>query len=248
MVKGLLYLEWMRNREKVMTTMIIIVLLGTGLTVISHIGQLYSIPNFIMMYVYGWIVIWPFLVVIPLFFMLERDMKNRHIWLYTEASLRQLLNVKVLFLFLVSTVFIVFLCTIGWICEVIGQNGSLRSLLMPYMVLILITLFKVVVMQFLFLLIWSLYQTFTVYSQSLAMFVIPVSYVIAVILYFKFYDLLQIGALPTHISGIVVQREYEVISLFSLEKVFLGEVIAGILIITVSTFVSARFLEKKVGV
>jgi hypothetical protein len=36
--------------------------------------------------------------------------------------------------------------------------------------------------------------------------------------------------------------------LFSLEKLFTGEMIAGLLIIAVSISISARLLEKKVGV
>ncbi len=231
-----------------MTAFIIVVLLGIGLTMISFVSQLISISSFIMMYIYGWIVVWPFLVVIPLFIMLERDMKDRHIWLYTEASLRNLLHVKVLFLSIVSTVFIIFLSVVGLICEVFNQNGSILSLLMPYGILLLITLFKVVVMQFLFLLIWTLLHAVTVYSHSLAMFVMPISYVLAVIIYSNFYDLLQVGALPIHSEGIIVQLNHHAMPLFSLENIFTGEVSAGILIIVVSLFLSARFLEKKVGV
>ncbi|WP_312472169.1 hypothetical protein [Neobacillus sp.] len=248
MIKGQLYLEWLKNREKVITTFVIIVLLGIGLTMICYVSQLSSVSDLVRMYIYGWMMILPFLAVVPLFIMLERDLKDRHIWLYTEASLQQLLNVKGVFLFLVSTLLIVFLCTVGLICEVVVQNGSLLSLLMPYVTLSLITLFKVAVMQFLFLLIWTLFQAVTVYSPSLALFVMPVSYVMAILLYSNFYDVLQVGPVPIHISGIFIQREHGAMPLFSLDKLFTGEMIAGLLIIAVSTFVSARLFEKKVGI
>lgn len=245
MIKGQLYLEWLKHRERVITTFFIFVLFGIGLTAISYLGEVRSVSDFVRIYIYFWLNILPFLVVVPLFIMLEKDLKNRHIWLYTQASLRQLLHVKVLFLVLVCTVLIVFLCMVGLICEFIVQNVSLLSMIMPYVMLSIIALFKVVVMQLLFLLIWSLSQAVTVYSQTLALFVIPVMYVISIIVYSNFYDLLQVGAVPLHISGIIIQHDS--LPLYSLEKVYTGEIIAGVFIIALSLFLSARLLKKKVG-
>ncbi|MFJ5716737.1 hypothetical protein [Neobacillus sp. NPDC093127] len=245
MIKGQLYLEWLKHRERVITTFVIIVLLGIGLSVISYVSQVSFVSDFLRYYIYFWLNVVPFLVVIPLFIMLEKDLKIRHIWLYTQASLRQLLHAKVLFLGLVCTVFIVFLCIVGVICEFSVQNASLQSMIMPYVMLSISALFKVVVMQLLFLLIWSLSQAVTVYSQTLGLFVIPVMYVLSIIGYSNYYDLVQVGAVPLHISGIIIQSDS--LSLYLLEDAYMGEVFAGVFIMALSLFLSARLLKKKVG-
>jgi hypothetical protein len=245
LIKGQLYLEWLKHRERVITTFAIIVLLGIGLSVISYVSKISSVSDFLRNYIYFWLIVLPFLVVVPLFIMLEKDLKDRHIWLYTQASLRQLLHAKVLFLFLVCTVFIVFLCMVGLICEFIVQNVSFLSMIMPYVMLSVIGLFKVVVMQLLFLLIWSLSQAVTVYSQTLALFVIPVMYVLSIIGYSNYYDLLQVGAIPLDISGIIMQSNS--LGLFSLQNLYAGEILAGVFIIALSLFLSARLLKTKVG-
>ncbi|WHY86601.1 hypothetical protein QNH39_01520 [Neobacillus novalis] len=246
MIKGQLYLEWLKHRRRIFTTFFIFVLFGIGLSVVSFVAEVRSVSDFVRIYIYFWLNVLPVLVVLPLFIMLEKDLKDRHNWLYTQASLRQLLHVKVLFLVLVCTVFIVFLSMVGVSCELIVQNASLQSMLLPYVMLSITALFKVVVMQLLFLLIWSLSQAVTVYSQFLALFVNPVMYVLTmIVVYSDFFDLLQVGAVPLHISGIIMQSNS--LSLYLLEDIYMGEMFAGVFIIALSLFLPASLLKKKVG-
>lgn len=248
LIKGQLYLEWLKHRRKVSATMLIVVLLGIGLTTVSYISHFHSISDFIMMYLYGWMVVLPFLAVIPLFINLEQDLRNRHIWLYTEASLKQLLLAKVLFISLVCMGFIVIFSLTGFILELCMRGGSVLSALVLFVTLSLMTLYKIIVLQFLFLLLWAIFQAVTVLSQAAGVLVMPISYAVIVILCLNFYDVLKVGGVPIHLQGIMIGPEYEPLGLFYLDKLYMGEIFAGLFLIVISCLLSARFLQKKVGV